>query len=435
MNMEMIKVVWITSFSNELVRKHLPTNHSWFEQMLRRIKGLPKYEETKDYAVWNTNGIIEFEKFNDVELHIVGPYTDLCVNDIYFEENGIHYHFFRNRYSSLIRRVIKNIFKSSTPDFKKHDSIIRDIVSSINPDVIHLIGAENPWYSQSILSLDCNTPIIVQLQTLMMDPDFLSNYNISEALYNFRTEIEKKVVDRADYVGGKFTKFKPIIKRLVRPDVKFLNIMLAVSEPLHIVESEKKFDFVYFGGLDKALDLAVESFAIVCRKYPNTTLDVIGPAPKDFLDKIQARISELGLTDNITFEGLLPSHDDVIDQINKSRFALLPLKIDILATTIFEAMSNGLPVVTTITPGGTPTLNEKRESLLLSEIGDHQAMADNMLKLLENKEYAKMIHMNAIQTASERDTNEDIMKKWVEAYKAVLENFHHNKDIPQDLIF
>ena len=48
-------------------------------------------------------------------------------------------------------------------------------------------------------------------------------------------------------------------------------------------------------------------------------------------------------------------------------------------------MAYGLPVITTITPG-TPKLNDNRESVLLSPIGNHQAMADNMIKLLENKD-------------------------------------------------
>ena len=433
--MKNLKVVWITSFSSERLRKDLKTHHSCFEKLLRKMAGLPKYEETKDYAIWNANGIIEFEKFDNVELHIVGPYTDLTQENVYFERNGVHYHFFRSIESSLFSRIRKNIFHKCSFDYSDHNKKIANIISNIHPDIIHLIGAENPWYSESILSLDRNIPIIAQLETLMIDPDFRSNYNISPTLYQFRADIEKKVIDRADYVGMKFTKFKPLIQQLVKPDVKFLNIMLAVSEPVHLVETEKKFDFVYFGGLDKALDLAIEAFAIVCKKYPEVTLDVIGPAPQDFLEKIQNRIEELNITGNVTFEGMLPSHDDVISQINLSKYALLPFKIDILATTVFEAMANGLPVVTTITPGGTTTLNTKRESVLLSEKGDNQAMADNMLKLIEDPEYASKIRNNAILTVSERDSNKEIMKKWIEAYHAVMDNFYNNIDLPEYLKF
>ena len=100
------------------------------------------------------------------------------------------------------------------------------------------------------------------------------------------------------------------------------------------------------------------------------------------------------ITKNVIFCGPLPTHDDVIKQIRKSRFAILPLKIDLISGTIREAMANGLPVVTTITPA-TPKLNETRESVLLSEKGDFKAMAENMLWLINDNEVAIKLKKNS----------------------------------------
>jgi glycosyltransferase involved in cell wall biosynthesis len=122
------------------------------------------------------------------------------------------------------------------------------------------------------------------------------------------------------------------------------------------------------------------------------------------------------------FEGKLPTHDDVICQIRKSRFALLPLKIDLVSGTIREAMANGLPVVTTVTPA-TPNLNKKRECVLLSEMGDHKAMADNMLRLIEDPEYANIIRDNCLQTANERITNKEIVDNYIRAYFNCISDF------------
>ena len=44
--------------------------------------------------------------------------------------------------------------------------------------------------------------------------------------------------------------------------------------------------------------------------------------------------NNFGIKDAVTFEGMLPTHDDVIAQIRKSRFALLPLRIDLTSGTI-----------------------------------------------------------------------------------------------------
>ena len=37
-------------------------------------KYLKKHKSWKDFAKWISNGIKEFEKINDVELHVVSPY-------------------------------------------------------------------------------------------------------------------------------------------------------------------------------------------------------------------------------------------------------------------------------------------------------------------------------------------------------------------------
>ena len=145
---------------------------------------------------------------------------------------------------------------------------------------------------------------------------------------------------------------------------------------------------------------------------------------KHMKERLEKRINELGIADSITFEGKLPTHEDVICQIRKSRFALLPLKIDLVSGTIREAHANGLPVVTTITPA-TPDLNKKYETVLLSKTGDHAAMANNMLRLVKDPEYAEMLRKNGLHLASERVSNREIVQKWIECYKECVNNANH----------
>ena len=161
---------------------------------------------------------------------------------------------------------------------------------------------------------------------------------------------------------------------------------------------------------------------------------MVGGYTVDLKSMLDNRLKELGIEHSVTFEGKLATHEDVIRQIKKSRFALLPLKMDVIPGTVREAMANGLPVVTTITENGTPNLNKKRESVLLSAQGDYQAMATNMLKLVDDPEYAKTIQANAGLTASERTSNKLIIDKWVEAYYACVEFAKNKTPIANDLI-
>ena len=145
------------------------------------------------------------------------------------------------------------------------------------------------------------------------------------------------------------------------------------------------------------------------------------------MDKL---IEELGITGAVTFEGRLPTHDDVIKQIRKARFALLPLSVSIVPNTLHEAMANGLPLITTVT-SGTPNLNKKRQSVLISEKGDYKDIAKNMLLLLSDSQLAETLRVNAAQTETERSNNTDIIRHWVNAYSAILKHKKDKEPIPE----
>jgi glycosyltransferase involved in cell wall biosynthesis len=109
------------------------------------------------------------------------------------------------------------------------------------------------------------------------------------------------------------------------------------------------------------------------------------------------------------------------------------LKIDLISGTIREAMANGLPVVTTITPA-TPKLNENRKSVLLSEKEDFNNMASNMLDLLDNEDLYNTLQANGYATVIERYDNGVEANLWREAYYAVHENKKNGTPIPDRML-
>lgn len=411
-----IKVVWICHFSNEQIRNHLRFAHWTPSAIVRSIfkrKGF-----LNDFAVWNTNAIREFEKFtDDIELHIVAPHSAISGKVQNFELNGIHYHFFASQTDSLYTHIKTRLgIQIIQTSYTKNSKIILNLLKSINPDIIHLIGAENPHYSESALDIPKEKPLIVSLQTLMSDPDFFNNYPISKVDYDYRCGLEQQIIKHASFIALKSDRFRNIIIEHIKPHAKFLDMSLAVGENINLTPTEKVFDFIYFAAdIAKAVDYAIEAFALAKKIHSNITLHIVGGYSDSLMQNLKNQMTELGLGDEVSFTGKLPTHDDVINEIRKARFALLPLKIDLVSGTIREAMANGLPVVTTITPA-TPKLNEKRESVLLSLKGDHQAMADNMIKLLQSETLVKEIQQNAVMTLNERYDNYSVMNVWRKNY-------------------
>lgn len=420
-----IKVVWVCHLSNEEIRKRLH-----FRKMTLLKTGMV------DFAQWNTNAINEFKKFEDVELHIISPHAGINSKVQEFVKDGIHYHFFRSEDDSFIYRLKRKFLKGKylTPEYKGNTKTILSITNNIKPDLIHLIGAENPYYSIAALSMPKAIPLIVTLQTLMIAPDFYKNYPITKQMYDYRSGIEREVLLRADYVTCRAQRFKDVLKEQFNPPLKILNMALIVGEKVNTTNCKKEYDFVYFAkDIEKAADWAIEAFALAHKKNPEITLNIVGGYAAQTKQKLDRRLAELDILGNVSFTGSLPSHDDVINQVRKARFAILPLKIDLISGTIREAMANGLPVVTTITPG-TPKLNENRKSVLLSEKEDFNNMASNMLDLHDNEDLYKTLQANGYATVRERYDNGIEANLWREAYYAVLENYKTGEPLTGKLV-
>ena len=422
-----MKVLWICHFSNPQIREKLNLSVNPFEIVIRKLLNKNPFQ-WYDYAAWITNGIREFENIDDIEFHVVSPHYGLIKKNKNFQLNNINYHFFKPDDDSLFIKTKRYITKSYESDYSRNRITIKKLVSTINPDIIHMYGAENPYYSISALDVDRNKyPFLVSLQTLMSETEFKLKHTTSAEIYDYRAKIEQDILKKSTYIGSTVQKYRDYIWQNINPKAIFFKTYLAVAEKIPVFNYEKKYDFVYFAAsISKAADVAIEAFAIACKKYPKITLNIIGSTTLKFKHVLQLRIKELGIENNVYFSGQLPTHDDVIKQIQFSRFALLPLKIDVISGTIREAMFSGIPVISTIT-SGTPTLNTKRESVLLSVQGDYNSMAQNMIKLIESPDLAKKLAENGLITVNERWNNSESMRQLIDAYHVIID--HHQKSI------
>lgn len=419
MMMEKMKVVWICHFSNPDIRSKLSFGF-YVVDVIRKFFGKQTARYT-DSAQWNTNGVKEFEKFNDVDLSIIMPVRGIKGRQQQFELNGVHYYCFRSEDDNFCGFFLRRL---NNNQYLKNRSLIQQLITKISPDIIHVIGAENPYYSLAALDVAVSIPVIVQLQTLLSVPGFYEKYSsISFSNYKYRSEIEKKIILRADYVGTTVLSLRETILNTIKPDCKFLDTSLAVGQEIDKNIYKKEYDFVYFAAnIEKAADHAIEAFGIAVKSKPLITLNIVGGYNPLFKKKIDQRIKELGISDHVFFSGKQLTHDDVMRQIKKSKYALLPLKVDVISGTVRESMACGLPVVTTVTDG-TPLLNSERQSVLLSDIGDYEGMAQNMVKLIESDSLYESLRTNAFLTFEKKWSNKKAMEAWVKAYHQVLKSY------------
>lgn len=417
----MIRIVWLCYFSNREVRKYLPIRYRFFERLERVLSGQSLKPNVSDIAIWNTRAIKEFETHPEIELHVVSPCSYLASKQVSFVIRGVHYVFIENEEVSFRKRLITHL--SNRPyGYRKNREHIIEIINEIKPNVVHVIGAENPFYSLALLDIEKPIKTVVQLQTLVSDPVFADGYPISRKRLEYLRGVERQVISCADYVGTTVQRYKDLIDKLFGGDVVLVPTSLPLSEDCIGKELiDKSFDFVYFSlNINKAADIAIESFAIAKNKHPEITLDIVGGYTNDYKQELETRLKELSIQESVYFEGCLETHDDVIRQIRKSKYALLPLKVDMVSGTIREAQANGLPVITTITKG-TPALNKDRECVLLSPIDDINEMANNMVRLIEDDSLADTLRKNSLISAHSRESSKKIVDDYISFYKTIVQ--------------
>ena len=429
-----LKVVWICHFSDERTRQNLKFNKYYFHKVIRWA--LRKNSNVyNDFAQWISNSIKYFENSKDIDLTIIFPHGGIEGNLQRFDLNGIHYVAFRSQTDHFFSYVKERLLRLPEEVFLKNRSVISSMIKTIKPDIVHVIGAENPYYSIAALDIPNSIPSIISLQTLLSDSGFYENYPVSKKWYNYHSKLEKAIIRKCTYIGSGSIYFKEVIKKNIFQNAIVLKMKLAVGVEINTVCNSKEYDFVYFAkNISKAADFAIEAFAIAHKESPMLTLNISGAYTDNYKYKIDKRVNELGIKDFVFFSGEQATHEKVLEQIKKSKYALLPLKVDLISGTIREAMACGLPVISTITPA-TPKLNKDRESILLSERGDFQAMANNMIKLVSDEKYALRIKDNAIITVSELYSNEQFMKMWRKAYFEIIDNFQKGTPFSDDIIF
>lgn len=410
-----LKVVWICHFSDAKTRAHIRFSRFYFKRIIKLLLGKPD-NKWIDFAVWNSNAIKQFESFKDIELTIIFPHQGIKGRSQRFVINSIYYVCFRSEDDHFWPYFKNRFLNKPCLHFFKNREFVRNTIEELKPDIVHVVGAENPYYSITALDIPKAIPSIVSLQTLLSDPDFFSNYPISKSDYEYRSSIEKDVIRHCDYLGTTIAKYRSTINRDIKPNAVFLNTRLAVGVDVDERATEKIYDFVYFAGnINKAADYAIEAFAIAHKKKSSLSLNISGYFSESYKAQLDKRLAELGIQKCVFFSGEKESHDEVLRQIKKSRYALLPLKVDMISSTIREAMACGLPVLTTRTPD-TPSLNKECECVLISEIGDFKGMADNMIRLIDNKEYGELLRKNGYAIVKKLYDNKKFMEDLKVAY-------------------
>lgn len=436
--MKTIKVFIICHFSDDKIRSHLL---------------LKKNHKIADYAVWITNQINGYEKRNDIELHIVSPHKGMQKKRQEFVINGVHYYFFKSDpfigqfiekainylcyyiskgFINIILEEIRGIYRLVY--YYPQKIYVKALVKRIKPDIIHLNGAENPYYSSTILGLMYfNIPICVLIQGVISDPQYLQ-YGEADVS---RVKLERKIHKKVKYFFVGDPNHFNLVKRdnpkaifLFSPEIRTININ-AEKECV-----EKIYDFVFFARITplKGIEHLIEAISRLKNEYPEVSLLVLGPCSKSYLAYLMQLCNNKSVVNNITFGGHIQKREDLFRKALTAKIYVLPTLIEGLATSAVEAMLLGLPVITYAT-GGMPFLNKDGENVLMALTGDIDSLVLYMKKLLNDPVYAQELAKRGQDFAKRVFSEESNIEMRIQQYRAIIANYKEGFPIPDELIF
>ena len=427
-----MKILLIVGFLDEEIRNQgIFKKDSLFFHKLVHLFGLPeRVGKLNDHAPWVRNMISYLEIQEGIELHVIGPQIRLKKRLTEFELRGVNYHFFSSEWTSLLRKLNNySLWKKLQPTGR----LARKIINRINPDLVVLSGAENPATSIAILYAQ-KYPRYCLCQTIYNNPE-RSQYLRPNRLIQ---DMEKDIFSHLQYFGV-YSKMHYDLLRVMRPNAYIFKFGYpSKGELLEPIETEKQYDFVNFAlmhGSRKGTPDSIQALAIVKKSFPNVTLNIVGGCGENGLIQLKELVAKLGLEENVIFTPFFEKRSDLLLHVQKSRFAVLPCKLDHVAGTMSQSMQLGLPLVVYKTTG-TPSFNREKECVLIAEKGDVEELAQHMLTLMSNPEKAEMLRTNAREFQEKgmeyRKGNGD---RLVVNFHAIIDNYNNGTPIPREQLF
>ncbi len=168
----------------------------------------------------------------------------------------------------------------------------------------------------------------------------------------------------------------------------------------------------------KGLFTLIESMPAVVKRFRNAKFIISGKGQSGEMKKLVAHATRLGIRDNIIFTGYFP--DKKLPKLYQAAdvFAFSTF-YENLPFAVLEAMSSGLPIVTTLV-GGIPEMIDDGENGFLVAPFNSKGMSDRILYFLEHPAEASEMALLARKAVEERFDWRLVVKKVLKVYHEAL---------------
>jgi glycosyltransferase involved in cell wall biosynthesis len=158
----------------------------------------------------------------------------------------------------------------------------------------------------------------------------------------------------------------------------------------------------------------VEAAALVVRQVPDARFVIAGEG--ELRETLEHQIRHLGLEKHVLLAGFRP---DILSVHKAFDIFVMSSITEGLGTSLLDAMACGKPVVATIA-GGIPEVVRHGETGLLVPPRDHDAMAEAIVRLLQDAELRRRMGDNGLSLVHAKFSAERMVEETLRVYERVL---------------
>ena len=188
---------------------------------------------------------------------------------------------------------------------------------------------------------------------------------------------------------------------------------------------DKKY-ILYFGRINwkKRLELLIDAFNEINKKFQDIYLALIGSADQDYFKKLEKQIKSLNLENKVILNGETISGDLKIALFQNAYCFVLPSISENFGYVVLEALAAKIPVV--ISEGvGLKELTERYNASLVFNGKNYEELKNNLVNkldlILNNNKLREELIKNGILLLNNEFNNEVLTKKMLEFYYQILQ--------------
>lgn len=167
----------------------------------------------------------------------------------------------------------------------------------------------------------------------------------------------------------------------------------------------------------KGITAIINALPLIQKQFPDTKFLIMGDGPEE--GKLKIQVSNYKLQDSVIFLGKVTDKKEKKSFYQASKIFILNTFYEGMSNVLIEAMSESLPVITTLS-GGNPEFVDNNNGRLV-EYDNIQQIAATVIELFSSPELVKNLGENG-RKRTEKYTVQMLVKKNAEVLKNIISN-------------